>query len=107
MRTLVLLMVLLVAAPAHADLKSYMLMPGETMAEALDQAELGFDYHKSQGKRIMQIDSSSHRSNRRRKKEVFLSSMNGFYLTPENELLEIRKGKLVNRVQVVVKKSDP
>ena len=106
MRALLLLFVLLIAGPAHAELKSYMLIEGETLAAALEVAEMGFDYHKSQGKRIMQIDSSSNRSNRRRKKEVFLSSMNGFYLTPENELLEIRKGKLINRVQVIVKKSD-
>ena len=107
MRKLILILVLLIASPAYAELKSYMRMDGETLAEAIEQAEQGFQNLKSQGRRIMQIDSSGTRSNRRRKKEVFLSSMDGFYLTPENELLEIRKGKLKNRLQIIVSEPRP
>lgn len=107
MRTLILFLALCVASPAHAELKSYMLMKGEKLADALQEAELGFAYHKSKGMRILQIDSSGSRSSRRRNKEFFLSTMNGFYLTPDNELLEIRDGELKNRLQVIVRKTQP
>ena len=107
MRALILLLVLCIASPAHAELKAYMRMQGETLADALEEAQMGFAYHKAQGARITQIDASATRNSRRRKKEFFLSSMDGFYLTPDNELLEIRKGKLINRLQVIVKKPDP
>lgn len=107
MRTFILFLVLCIASPAHAELKSYMLMKSETLADAIEEAELGFAYYKSNGVRILQIDSSGSRSNRRRNKEFFLSTMNGFYLTPDNELLEIRDGKLKNRLQIIVRKRQP
>jgi hypothetical protein len=101
MKTLIALIAFLAAATATAALNAYLKLDASTEAQATELAKKGYDYYKSRGAKIVRADPAAPRSSDKRKQSLYFpETMHGFYLTPDNEVLNIRKGKLVKRMKV-------
>lgn len=101
MRTTIALIALLAAATASAALNAYLKLDASTEAQAMELSKKGYDYYKSRGAKVIRVDPAAPRSSDKRKQSLYFpETMHGFYLTPDNEVLNIRNGKLVKRMKV-------
>ncbi len=101
MRLFVLVVSLLFSISVIAAQNVYLVIRGETQVQAMAAAEKGYDYHKAQGARTVTVDTSRSSSTDKRKQSLYFpESMSGFFLSPQNELLHIKRGELVGRMKV-------
>lgn len=101
MKTLILFVSLLLPVTSLAALNAYLKMEGQTQDKAMDQARKGYDYYKARGAETIKVNTDRPRSSDKRKQSLYFpEEMSGFYLSPDNELLHIRRGKLVKRMKV-------
>ncbi len=102
MKPFILLIALLLPVTVVAAENVYLFIKENgTQAEAMASAEKGYDYHKARGARTVTVDTSRSSSTDKRKQSLYFpESMSGFYLSPQNELLHIKRGRLIERMKV-------
>ncbi len=98
-----LLLILLLSLPVSSlgALNAYLKLSGETQSEAIAQAEKGYAFHKARGAREVVANNNSSSSTDKRKQSLYFpESVSGFFLSSDNVLLNVRNGRVVNRMKV-------
>ncbi len=100
-KKLALLVVMLIPLPVFAAQNAYLWLTGETQDAALVEAEKGYAFHKARGAREIAVNTKPRSSTDKRKQSLYFpENMSGFFLSPDNELLNVRKGRVVSRMKV-------
>ncbi len=101
MKKFALFILVLMPLPVFAAQNAYLHLTGETQGEAVAEAEKGYATLKAKGAREIVIKSDASSSTDKRKQSLYFpENMSGFFLSPDNELLDVRRGKVVSRMKV-------
>jgi len=101
MKPIALLIALLLPAAALAAQTVHLKLEGGTEAQAMESAKKGYDYLKARNAQAVSPRPASSSSTDKRKQSLYFpESVSGYYLSPDNEVLHIQRGKVVKRMKV-------